>query len=355
MEKYNFSYQLFTIKDIEEWLFHNVDNGLSDSIISRPRALAFVKNPHSKPNDAAVSAVFNEKNEPIGYTGAFAEEWVRPKLQDRYFWGSTQWMDPQYRGKGVSGKMMRVIKDAVDDRYIALDSSIASCRLDEKQGSVISYYPRYFVVLGKGSPKNLKSFIKERIVSRANKKALKKLQSYSYSNQYVNWIDDETYDFIVSHSSDDLFLRKQDFLNWQIRHPFVLSIGGGYNIKPDCCEFGGYVGDVRVMMVRVFVDDLLCGFYVLNKINSICTPLYLYYDNTHKDKVFASLLVNVLSNNDIKKIRTFDKDLFVFMQDVGVRSMFSNFNIENVSLTVPAGFSVDPSLKIQGGDGDMVC
>ena len=56
-------------------------------------------------------------------------------------------MDSAYRGKGVSWKMMHQIKDAVNDRYVKLESSVASCRLDEKQGSVISYYPRYFIVL----------------------------------------------------------------------------------------------------------------------------------------------------------------------------------------------------------------
>ena len=58
--------------------------------------------------------------------------------------------------------MMRMIKDAVGDKYVALDSSAASCRLDEKQGSVISYYPRYYFVFPerRGNAKSLKALVK---------------------------------------------------------------------------------------------------------------------------------------------------------------------------------------------------
>ena len=108
MADFNFSYRLFSVKDIEQWLVHNVENGLSDKVISRSRALAFVRNPHAQQEDAALVVVYNEQGESVGYTGAYAEEWSRPIVEGRYFWGSTQWMDPQYRGKGVSGKMMRL-------------------------------------------------------------------------------------------------------------------------------------------------------------------------------------------------------------------------------------------------------
>ena len=357
MQENDFTYQLFTISELEDWLFHNVENGLSDKVIARPRALAFVRNPHAKPDDPALVVVYNENKEPVGYTGAFAEQWIRPSMPERYYWGSTQWMDPQYRGKGVSGKMMRMIKDAVGDKYVALDSSPASCRLDEKQGSVISYYPRYYFVFPgeNGKTRSIKAIAKGCLVRSANIKALQRMGEYRYRNRYVNWIDDETYAFIVAHSDKDLFLRQQDYLNWQLRHPFLVSTGNDANVELESCEFGGCVTRLNVQMVQVLVDSQLCGFYVLNLVDDRCTPLYLYYEESKKEQVFASIMTNVLRDKTIGRFRTFNKELFEFSKRQGVRSMFSKNNVEQISLTVPGGFAVDASLHLQGGDGDMVC
>lgn len=354
MNENGFSYRLFTISDLKEWLFHNANNGLSDAVISRPRALAFVNDPHALPEDPALVVVFNDQNEPVGYTGAFAERWVRPALPDRYFWGSTQWMEPQYRGKGISWKMMRQIKDAVLDRYVALESSIASCRLDEKQGSVISYYPRYYILL-KSKRNTLKSKLKECLVHRSIKKALDAMSSFDYSNRYVNWIDDETYAFIVAHSSHDLFLREQDYLNWQLRNPFLISTGHDRKLEAERCEFGGNVSRQQIIQVQVLVEGKLCGYYVLNLVGPICTVLYLYYEAAFCNQVFASLAAVALIKDNVEKIRSFNKDLIDFMMKMGTRSMNSKDMVDQVSLTVPSGFVVDASLSLQGGDGDMVC
>ena len=354
MADFNFSYRLFSVKDIEQWLVHNVENGLSDKVISRSRALAFVSNPHAQQEDAALVVVYNEQGESVGYTGAYAEEWSRPIVEGRYFWGSTQWMDPQYRGKGVSGKMMRMIKDAVADKYIALDSSPASCRLDEKQGSVISYYPRYFIVLV-GNDKSFKSKVKNVQSTLSKKKALKSLMGFNYTNRYVSLIDDETYSFIVEHSKKDLFLRKQDYLNWQMRYPFVVPTGDDKRIDTDKCEFGECVNQLQTCMVQVFSGGKMCGFYVLRIVDTVCSIWYLYYDDAEREQVFASMAAKVLQLKDVFKLKTFDKNLFDFMGRIGVESQFSKNFVEQVSLTVPSGFKVDASLHIHGGDGDMIC
>ena len=354
MVDFDFTYRLYSIKDIEQWLVHNVENGLSDKAISRSRALAFIRNPHARPDDGALVVVFNEQSEAVGYTGAYAEEWCQPEVSGRYFWGSTQWMDPEYRGKGVSGKMMRMIKDAVEDKYIALDSSPASCRLDEKQGSIISYYPRYFIVLN-GEGKSFKSKVKNIQSTLSKKKALEHLLDVGYTNRYVSLIDDETYAFIVEHSKKDLFLREQDYLNWQMRYPFVVPNGGDNKMDADKCEFGECVKRLRTDMVQVFSGGKMCGFYVLRNVDAVCSTWYLYYDEAAREQVFASVAAKVLQLNDVSKFHTFNKDLYDFIKRMGVKSQFSKNHVEQISLTVPSGFEVDASLHIQGGDGDIIC
>lgn len=354
MANFDFTYRLFSIKDIEQWLIHNVENGLSEKVISRSRALAFIRNPHASRDDAALVVVFDERDEAVGYTGAYAEEWCRPDVIGRYFWGSTQWMEPQYRGKGVSGKMMRVIKDAVTDKYVALDSSPASCRLDEKQGSQISYYPRYFIMLH-GNGKSFKSKVKNTQSTHSKNKALRGLMNYDYKNRYVSVIDDETYAFIVEHSKKDLFLRKQDYLNWQMRYPFVVPTDGDKKLEDESCKFGERVDRLQTDMVQVYVGGMLCGFYVLRIVDCVCSPWYLYYDESAREHVFASVAAKVLQSRDVLKFQTFNKDLYGFMLQMGLKSQFSKQYVEHISLTVPSGFEVDPSLRIQGGDGDMIC
>lgn len=354
MDGYDFSYRSYTVAELEDWLFHQADNGLSDAVIARPRALAFVRNPHARPDDVALVVVFNEKNEPVGYTGAYAEQWVHPTMPERYFWGSTQWMNPEYRGKGISWNMMRQIKDAVADRYISLDSTPASCRLDEKQGSIISYYPRYFFVL-RGDGKSVKSKVKNVLSNRSLKKASQNLEEFGFKNRYVSLIDDETYSFIVAHSEKDLFLRKKDFLNWQVLYPFVVPTGDDRKLDVESCEFGGYVKKLQTMMVQVFVDGKMCGFYMLRMLDSVCSAWYLYYEESMREHVFASVALNVLRRKDVFKFQTFNKDLFDFMQQKGVKSQFSKTYIDKISLTIPCGFEVDATLRVHGGDGDMMC
>ena len=344
-------YKVFTIADLEDWLVNNKANGISDRIISRTRAYAFINNPHARKEDAVIAAVF-DGDVAIGYTAAFAEKWVRPALSDRYFWGSTQWLEPEYRGKGASWNMMRQIKDAVGERYIALESTEASCKLDHKQGYAISYYPKYFLNL-KTTCRSPKALLKKKLMEYKNKKAFESLNQYKYSNRHVPLIDEETYAFIVAHSEKDLFLRQRDYLNWQIHFPFLQAVDRRFEKKTGC-EFGSDVESLSVQMAQVYREERLCGFYVLNCVNKRCKPLYLYYDTNDKEFVFASLLQNVFSM-DLMQFSTFSKDLFDFMRNVGFCGMNSKHVVEQVSLTLPPGFTVDESLNIQGGDGDMVC
>ncbi len=81
----------------------------------------------------------------------------------------------------------------------------------------------------------------------------------------------------------------------------------------------------------------------------------MYYDEVEREQVFASVAAKVLQLKDVFKLKTFSKELFDFMGKIGVKSQFSKNFVEQVSLTVPSGFEVDASLRIHGGDGDMIC
>lgn len=350
MNKEKLIYRTFTIADLEDWLIHNVDNGLSDAIIARPRAYAFINNPHARKDDVVIAAVF-DGDRAIGYTAAYAEKWVRPALQDRYFWGSTQWLEPEYRGKGASWNMMRQIKDAANDKYIALDSTVASCRLDQKQGSRILYYPRYFYVLD-NMQTSFRSLFKRVWVKHKNQRALKAIRQIRFQNKYVNFIDDKTYKFITTHSGNDLFLRSRDFLNWQLQYPFIIPVAQDSHIMKDTCQFSAYAHTRYHCCVQVWDNISLVGFYVLHFHNGVCTIAYLYYESSKQEYVFASV-ISTMFYWHVVKIQTFNKDIVAFWKENNFQNINSKHCIDQISLTIPQEFDVDEDLCIQGADGDM--
>lgn len=349
----NIIYKLYTIAELRDFVLHNKEIvGLSYTLITRTRAYALLNNPHAKDADVVVAAVFVD-NSPIGYTAIFPENFTKPDLQKTYYWGSTEWLEPEYRGKGISALMMRNLKNAIQNRYLGLDSTIASIKLDQKQGSEITYYPRYFFYLDKKKCQGIRSILKKNYVSIWNKNVLKKTALYDYTNEYVNFIDDQTYAFIVAHSTNDLFLKKREVLNWQLSNSFVLPIGNDDRTTKELCAFGSYVKDSWFKAVKVYVDHCLVGFYVIKCTNGICELKYLYYEESFYKNVFASVLRNILQSNVIE-FKTFSKALYEFICHLGMKSINSHC-IEQVALTAPPGWLKDSSLYIQGGDGDMFC
>lgn len=349
----NIIYRLYTIAELRDFVLHNKEIvGLSYTLIARTRAYALVHCPYVKDDDVAISAVFNDE-QAIGYTAIFPEIFAKPDLCETYYWGSTQWLEPEYRGKGISGKMMRLLKDAIKDRYLGLDSSIASIKLDQKQGSEVFYYPRYFFLFSRDNI-SLRGKLKQWFVQKNNKTAKAKAEKYEYTNRYVNFIDDATYEFIKNHSESYLFLRKKEIFNWQLLYPFLMPKGDDVHLEKDPCNFGSYVSSQWVKAVQVTVKEAMVGFYVLKCVNGVCTVMYLYLDEEYHDNVYASLVVNMLQAN-VTKIRTFSKSLFDFARSLGVGNLNKSHFVEDVSLTMPPEWVKNQDLQVQGGDGDMFC
>ena len=346
------TYHLYTISQLSEWLLQNVGNGITDSMIAHQRARALLNNPCAKNDDLVISAVL-ANGRVIGYTAIFAEDLKKPFAGHRFYWGSSQWVDPEYRGKGISAKMMLIMKEAIHHRYLGLDSSIASCKLDQKQGYKIVYYPRYFFQW-KMTKSTWFSLVKERYVQCMNRKSMKLLLRYDYTNRYIPTIDDKTYDFICSHSQGDLFLRSQEMLNWVLHYPFLCAIEHDAHAEKEKCEFGSYVDEFEMNAIQVYVENQLRGVYVYSIVDGIFKVLYLYYDKQYSEQVFASLVVKAMQGSVIQ-FRTFNRALYNFMGRIGIKNMNSRYTIDQISLTLPPDVEVDQSLAIQGGDGDMFC
>lgn len=345
-------YRVYSIQELRSWLIDNLHNGLSEYAIAPVRAFALINNPCAKDTDPAIVVAF-DNDRPIGYSAVFPDDYVKGNTIARLFWGTTEWIEPEYRGKGIAGKMMRAIKDAVGiERYIGLESSIASVKLDQKQGaSIVMYNKVRFQFIATDS---CKGYLNTKCIVYHNKKQLIRLSDYEYQNEYVSFIDVETHQFIESHARHDLFLRQREMFNWILRYPFMISSHEDTKAQKDICEFGGSVSEYTMEAIKVYAHNELVGFYIVSQTNKDRTLRYLYYDETHQDEVFASATLNLMKPG-IEKIFFMSDALQEFMHQQGIKHLNKNFYIDKVTLTLPPNMTVDSSLHIQGGDGDMFC
>lgn len=342
---------IFTISELRDWLINNQQNGISSWSIDPCRAYAFINNPCASENDPALVIVFDENNNPVGYTGAFAEDFIEGGIKGRFFWGSTEWINPEYRGKGVAAKMMHEIKNAVGYQYyLALDSSEASVRLDQKQGSKIQYFKRYKYKLS--STVSLKSRFLSRYVSFCNRKSLGKLRGIPYVNTYLSCIDEDTYAFIRSHAQSDLFLRQRQMFEWMMHYPFLFSVGEDEHAETGKCEFDSKVCLYSCLTVRVMVGDKIGGVYMISQTDETKTLRYLYFDVNYQENVMSSVVSNLLTEG-VREIRFFSEALRQFLIKNSFRQLNRKAFFDNVAFTCPEVLEYDESLSIQGGDGDM--
>lgn len=344
-------YKTYTLSDLREWLLHNKNNGLSPDVINRSRAYAWINNPSGKDEDVVLVVVFDEYGHPVGYTGAFAEDYAEGNVQGRFYWGSTEWLAPEYRGQGIASKMMDAIKQAVGYyRYFASDSSLASVKLDLRQGSAVRYYPEYSLKLRKQS--SVKSKVATWYISLNNERMKKRLNKYPYSIQVMNYVDDETYEFIRSHSEKYLFLRSQDTYNWLLRFPFVQIVRDGQHLEHYSYDFSDHVDEYELSVVQVRVNGNLVGAYFVSQVNAICTLRYLYYDRNYSNEVFASVSSYML-RPCVDEIRFYGCELFEFLLKNGLKSLNTKDIYRQIAFTTPGDFKYDEHLALQGGDGDM--
>ena len=346
------NYDIYTIRDVCDWLINNKPNGLSEYCIAPTRAYALVNNPCAKDNDPAIVVTY-DADRPIGYSAVFADEYVFGNTLGRLHWGTTEWIEPKYRGKGIAGKMMRTLKEAVgENKYIGLDSSIASVKLDQKQGASIVYYDRTRFVLN--AHDSFKGRIMSKYVHCSNSKVLKRLANADYQNRYVNYVDESTYKFVKSHAGIDVFLRQREMFNWILNYPLLLNTANDSKAMDDICEFGSTVGNYSINAIKVYVKNELSGFYIVSQKNKVRTLRYLYFDEKFKEEVFASVTLNMIKPG-IEGIQFMSAELQSFMHQRGIKHLNRKSYIDQIALTLPPGMSVDRNLHIQGGDGDMFC
>ena len=341
----NIDVKIYTISDLKAWAYGGANNGLSTSLISNARALAITQNPYAEGAYPSIAVAY-EGAKAVGYTAVLADKWNGKHI----FFGTTGFIHASMRGKGVGTRLYSSMMQACKNQWFASDSAPAALTISKKTGLGIYYFNRYYLSFAQTG--SIKSAIRLYLVQRANKKALANLKP-STQLDVLRYIDDKTYAFISEHAEHDIFHRSQAMLNWILQSPFKACAPADVTVYSEYA-FTAALPQYNIYAFRILKEDKLIGFAMFRLNMGDLTLLYVYKDDADTVDVYVSLVKHIL-NQRITRFRTFDKGLIDFYDRVGAKSMNSKSRIQQVSLSVPTNVQIDPSLIIQGGDGDMFC
>lgn len=343
----NVRLELFTVRQVRDWLEQGVaERGLSEEIIPRTRAWAIVHNPYVNDDDLVVVAIFVDDK-----IAAHVSTYPELINRERYWTFPGLWCAPQYRGRGYSMIVMGVIVEQYGADY-CIDKWAAPevVEIFKYFGLNTIYVPRYIlgVDIKRDTIKGKLAHIvrsTQRVLHRFIERPLKQ---ESYALRYLPYIDDITYRFILMHNNGDYFQHEREFLNWILHYPMTISaplmerVKGIFPFSPSETPHSQYYA------VQVFDGDAIIGFYIMKRKENSLHVLYLYYDETYKKQVFASIRDHVKCFK-IGQCVTENQDLANFLKE---QIYFPRCTTVQISLTIPSSMQLPSLGKIQYGDCD---
>lgn len=333
--------KLYTVADLRSWLIDNTPPvGLSEQLIAPVRAYAILNNPYVKDDDAVVAAIY-EGDELAAFTACFPDMYE----EKRIWWCSTLYCDPKFQGQGygmiVVGCLMESHEpDLTFDRWGAAETV------------------EIFKCLGYNATYTSRSIFGDKKINRTTIKGklaycVQELQKFlhhtpytihrtPYTLKYSTFVDGEAYAFMQAHRGNDLFLREQKMMNWILRYPFVVGCDLIDKVDKDT-EFSSYVAKTDYKVVKVYGADAIVGVYFWH--NGSVT--YLYYEEEHRDAVFASIADHVCKLKS--GLVTEDSALASYIK---AHVYFPSCKEETVSFSTPEDTTLPVYFTMQLGDGD---
>lgn len=347
----------YTVADLRQWLLHNKPKeGLSEKIIAPQRAYAIMNNPYVQDSDAVVSAIF-EDGEPAAYTAVFPEILEKPKGKLAW-WFSTLYCRPESEGKGfgliVVGQLCELIGDG---NYFDMDGAGETIEIFNHLGLTCSYFTRYVFCEKHINTNSLRGklaygvdWCKRLQIERRKDVFCKKHKTLDYFLKYSNYVDDESYNFIVKHAKDDLLIREQRCLDWLLQYPFMISSPIFSRVK---CEtkFTSSVESYKIQLVKVYnKHDNLVGLYIYRILNKELSLQYLYYKDSYNEIVFSSIAQHFILFKAIS-LRTTHEDFAIWFRNL---NLTSKNQMQKQSFSYPSdSIQLDIFPSIQQGDGDV--
>lgn len=334
----------YTVSDLKQWLlFNNPVNGLSEMLIAPQRAFSIINNPYVKDADVVVCAIF-EEGELAAYTASFPDNYNN----QRVWWATTLWCNPKYQGQGygmiVVGSLMEIHSPELTfDRWGASETvEIFNCF-----GMRTLYTKRFYLgdkAIRRGNIKGDIAYVVQQISKYVKRKHL---SDSKYKIQCSDFIDGETYYFMLNHKGNDFFLREQKMLNWILQYPFM----HGCILEDKLDSNASFSSNVRAYVysvVKIYHEQILSGVYILRNNSGFLSVLSIYYQQDKQNVVFSSIADYMMAMN-AKGIITEDIRLFRYLHK---KIFFPRVKSEFISFSVPASVNVPDDYSMQLIDGD---
>lgn len=342
----------------------------TDIPISVHRALSQTKNPRMSDDDILLFLAYHE-GEMVGYLGALPDTiFLNNKEAKKIGWLSCLWVSPKVRGKGVSIKLISqalalwgnntLFADYVPSTKKVYDSTnLFVDKPYSKKGIRLYIKSDLYHIL----PPKKTSYFKLRWLFKiidvsANMLLTIRLlffkEDLSHLNfEYIDYIDEEVNDFIVTKQEKQLFKRSTKDLNWIIQNPWIISrnekddLNKKYYFSSTAKSFNFYSLKVRNS------DNTLIAFMIFAKRDNTLKLPYLYHDNC------IDTIIKVLNYHinkwKIKTFTTFHSELTQSLKEIKKPSI-SVFKKELnrnylISLTIKEEI-FNRDIEIQDGDGD---
>ena len=340
--------KLYTVAQLRDWVMHNrAVEGLSEKMVSRTRAYALVNNPYVKDEDSVVAAIFID-GENVAYVTSFPE-----KIGDnRYWWFSALWCSPKYEGNGYG----LIVIGSLAEEYgveFCLDrwGANETVEIFTYLGHKTVYTPRYSlgVHINRDTTKGKCIYQIRKLQTRLHR-AIERYRYKDYSLRYLSYIDAVTYAFICAHRSNDYLHHTQAYLNWGLQYSYIQSTPLIERVSAKMPFSQSELPDTQMYAVEAHDGDTIIGFYIMKKKDESLHILYLFYDETHKNQVFASIRDHV-KQMKIGQCVTENEALAEFLQK---EIYFPKRSVAEVSFSTPNEMTQPRKGQVQYGDGDCL-
>lgn len=336
--------KLYTIADLREWLENDrLAEGLCERVIAPTRAWAILHNPYVKDEDAIVAAIF-EDGELAAYTASF------PDMLDgkRVWWASTLYCFPKFAGRGygiiVIGALMETHEPELTYDRWGGNETVEICN---HLGLITTYTPRYYLKDKSINTTTLKGKLAALLHSITENLYPKKLSNKNYSLRYATYIDGEAYSFMKEHRGKDLWLREQKMLNWILSYPMWHRCTLLNRVEKDL-EFTANTQYFDYKVVKVYIEGVFQGVYVMRRNGDTLSVIYLYYTQENREVIFTSIVDHVIVDRP-KCVSVESKELRDYIQK---ELRFPKSEEEQVSFSIPQGVVIPETYALQYGDGD---
>ncbi|WP_432671537.1 GNAT family N-acetyltransferase [Flavobacterium sp. SM2513] len=296
-------------KDIPELLSNKSFWSHSFLSISKHRLYAHLNNPHLENNDIVLLLSYLNE-ELVGYMGVLTDQITLDGQLKKIGWLSTWWVHPKTKGSGIGREILNTMHAKLDGQIGISQFTPSAKRVYDKSGYFTTLKEQiglkavlrsnFSFVIPALYPKTEKfGFLFNQVDYFINffvniKLAVQKIGIESnlkkFRVEYLNTIDNETLKFINQFNKTDLSNKGASFFEWLKAYQWVQEAPLLQWTDKSKYAFSMYDKEFGFSFIKVYKEQTVIGFVVLQKRNYVSKVLFTYYD----DFKYAAEIANII-------------------------------------------------------------